>query len=129
MRLQASTWLLLSLCLDVQSWTQQPVGCTVHLRQCSGVNRGLVLSAKRRYDDEDDVLDYELRRKEERRRARAESDEDDDQEPLFQFPWQKAPPPKQRQKKYSGGQELTGFWLWLRDLYDQVELYGVDCVN
>ena len=120
MRLQASTWLLLSLCIAIESWMPQPVGWITSVRQYRGVDRGLLLAAKRRYNEEDDELDYELRRQEERRRARAESYEDEDDGPLFQFPGQKAPPPKPRKKKYSGGQELTGFWLWLRDLYDQV---------
>jgi hypothetical protein len=127
-KLQASTWLLLGLCLEVNCWAPLSNSWVIApLQRESGSDRAVArarkLGAKRRYDDSDDELDYEIRRTEERRRAREESFEEEEEKPLFQFPWQQAPAPKPRQKKYSGGQELTGFWLWLRDIYDQVSTH------
>ena len=81
--------------------------------------------ARRRNSDDDyDELDARIRQEDEWRRL---AEEEGDAPPAaFRFPWDTGEPvPRnterpQRKKKYSGGQELTGFWLWLRDLYDQV---------
>ena len=102
------------------------------------------------YFDDDDALDRVMRQREGWRQTNSFSKRYPDRAPSpFRFPWQKGRyrddkrnavglskdkrdvrsrrmPAPTRKRKFSGGQELTGFWLGLRDFYDAIFWYDID---